>query len=98
MYGHMNEIIAGVEKRAAHDETWKVDARCAEEQWRDWFPPRFFWPERGASLVEVKKFCAACPVNDACREYALAHRERYGIWGGTSERERLRILKARRRG
>ncbi len=96
MYGDVNEVIPGCQKRAEHDETWKVDARCGEEQWRDWFPPRFFYPPRGASLVAVKKFCAQCPVQHDCLEYALHHRERHGIWGGTSERERLRILKARR--
>ncbi|MEZ5311676.1 MAG: WhiB family transcriptional regulator [Microthrixaceae bacterium] len=39
--------------------------------------------------------CATCPVKTQCLEYALANRIDHGVWGGTSERERRRILKRR---
>ena len=41
---------------------------------------------------EAKAICAECPVRQACLEHALAHREREGVWGGATERERRRIL------
>ena len=39
--------------------------------------------------------CEACTVKDACLEYAMANDERFGIWGGLSERERRRLRRAR---
>jgi WhiB family redox-sensing transcriptional regulator len=54
-----------------------------------------FFPERGASTKEAKAVCAACTVRETCLEYALAHGEKHGIWGGKSERERRRIRIAR---
>lgn len=43
---------------------------------------------------EALRLCRACPNLEHCREYAL-HYEMYGIWGGTTERERREIRKER---
>ena len=53
--------------------------------------PRRFFPEKGGSTREAKRICLGCEVRDRCLEYALAHDERFGIWGGLSERERRRL-------
>ena len=53
--------------------------------------PELFFPEKGGSVRAAKAVCAGCPVHAECLEYALAHDERYGVWGGTSERERRRL-------
>lgn len=59
---------------------------------------QFFHPdgERGASRnrreARAKAVCAACPVRAECAAHALAVREPYGVWGGFSEGERLRLL------
>jgi WhiB family redox-sensing transcriptional regulator len=37
--------------------------------------------------------CATCPVRLDCLEYALEARERFGIWGGTTEKQRRRLLR-----
>ncbi len=58
--------------------------------------PDLFFPERGASTREAKEVCRGCVVREDCLEWALAAGEKFGIWGGTSERERRRIRKARR--
>lgn len=58
--------------------------------------PDVFFPDRGESLEPAKSICAECIVRDECLEYALENRERFGVWGGTSERERRRIRRARR--
>lgn len=58
--------------------------------------PDIFFPDRGESLRPAKAVCDKCIVKDECLEYALASGERFGVWGGTSERERRRIRKARR--
>ena len=50
-----------------------------------------------ADGAEAKAICAECPVREPCLEHALAHREREGIWGGATERERRRIVRQRRK-
>ena len=57
--------------------------------------PDLFFPERGASTKEAKEVCRGCVVRDECLEYALSNGEKFGIWGGMSERERRRIRRAR---
>ncbi len=64
---------------------WQDRALCAQTD------PEAFFPEKGGSTREAKRVCTRCEVRDECLEYALAHDERFGIWGGTSERERRRL-------
>ena len=59
-------------------------------------PPAVFFPSDGVGVEIAKKFCATCPAKDPCLDYALESRIDHGVWGGTSERQRRRILKARR--
>lgn len=54
-----------------------------------------FFPERGASTREAKEVCRGCTVREHCLEYALVTGEKFGIWGGMSERERRRIRRSR---
>lgn len=54
-----------------------------------------FFPERGASTRRAKSICAACEVQSDCLEYALVNGEKFGIWGGMSERERRRVRRER---
>ena len=53
------------------------------------------FPKRGASTREAKSVCAGCEVKDDCLEYALVNGEKFGIWGGLSERERRRLRRQR---
>ena len=59
-----------------------ADALCAETD------PDAFYPEQGESTRAAKKICRRCELQDACLEWALENSERFGVWGGTSERER----------
>ncbi|MDX1658061.1 MAG: WhiB family transcriptional regulator [Nitriliruptorales bacterium] len=68
-------------------EEWMQDAKCLDAD------PEAFFPEKGGSTREAKRICAACPVREECLEYALGNEERFGIWGGLSERERRRLRK-----
>jgi WhiB family redox-sensing transcriptional regulator len=54
-----------------------------------------FFPERGASTRKAKAICGACSVKEECLEYAITNGERFGIWGGLSERERRKIRRQR---
>ncbi len=57
--------------------------------------PDLFFPERGASTKESKEVCRGCTVREDCLEFALVSGEKFGIWGGLSERERRRIRRQR---
>ena len=57
--------------------------------------PDLFFPERGASTREAKAVCRGCTVSEECLEYALRNSEKFGIWGGMSERERRRVRRQR---
>jgi WhiB family redox-sensing transcriptional regulator len=46
---------------------------------------------------EAKAICASCPVRQSCLEYSLSAREREGVWGGLTERERRRIVRQHRK-
>lgn len=67
------------------DDLWQERALCAQTD------PEAFFPEKGGSTREAKRICLGCEVRDECLEYALANDERFGIWGGLSERERRRL-------
>lgn len=58
--------------------------------------PDLFFPDRGESLEPAKRVCRGCPVQVACLDHALAGNEKFGVWGGTSERERRRLRRERR--
>jgi WhiB family transcriptional regulator, redox-sensing transcriptional regulator len=84
--------MAGLQPAAApeSEESWRVDALCAETD------PEAFFPEKGGSTREAKRVCVGCAVRTECLEFALSNDERFGIWGGLSERERRRLRLARR--
>ncbi len=66
---------------------WQERALCAQTD------PEAFFPEKGGSTREAKKVCTTCDVRSECLEYALENDERFGIWGGLSERERRKLKK-----
>lgn len=74
------------------DTTWKDRAACLGA------PAAVFFPERGEPTERAKRTCDGCPVRAQCLEYALAMGEKFGIWGGKSERERRAIRRQRRMG
>ena len=71
------------------DQSWQDFANCLGVD------PDLFFPERGASTKEAKEVCAGASFREDCLEYALANGEKFGIWGGMSERERRRIRRQR---
>lgn len=68
-------------------EPWMEEGICGQTD------PEAFFPEKGGSTAEAKRVCMGCPVRDTCLQYALQHGERFGIWGGKSERDRRKIQK-----
>lgn len=82
--------VPGVRRQTPLDDddsplAWQVDALCAQTD------PEAFFPEKGGSTRDAKRVCTSCEVKAECLEYALQNDERFGIWGGLSERERRRL-------
>lgn len=65
-------------------DDWKELARCKGVD------PELFFPERGFNLgtAAAVAVCALCPVRDPCLDYAIRNREKFGVFGGKSDRAR----------
>ena len=86
----MSEVIVPlahvvIRQEDVDDQGWQDRALCAQTD------PEAFFPEKGGSTREAKRVCRSCDVRSECLDYALENDERFGIWGGLSERERRRI-------
>lgn len=80
--------VPGVRRTDAEDDgalAWQTDALCSQTD------PEAFFPEKGGSTRDAKRICGECDVRGECLEYALGNDERFGIWGGLSERERRKL-------
>lgn len=72
---------------------WRYEGLCRQVD------PELFYPEKGQDTTKAaKRVCAECPVLAPCLEQALARSERFGVWGGMTERERRRIRPAAKTG
>jgi WhiB family transcriptional regulator, redox-sensing transcriptional regulator len=67
---------------------WRAAARCRTTDAEGLFVA-------GARQREARSFCKACPVRTECLAHALDHRIEFGVWGGTTERERRALLRSR---
>ena len=64
----------------------------------------FFGPEQGESELEkqtremrAKAVCNSCPVREPCLEFAMETNQKYGIWGGHTDKERASLKRRRAR-
>ena len=71
--------------------SWRQQGACRG------LDPSIFYPLDDEDAEPAKEVCAVCPVQVACLEHALGTREKEGIWGGATERERRSIIRQRRR-
>ena len=65
---------------------WQERALCAQTD------PESFYPEKGGSTREAKRVCMTCEVMGECLRFALDNNERFGVWGGLTERERRKLM------
>lgn len=71
--------------------SWRQRAACQG------IDAEIFYPSTDEEGEAAKAICGVCPVRETCLEYALANREREGVWGGLNERERRRVSRQRRK-
>jgi WhiB family transcriptional regulator, redox-sensing transcriptional regulator len=81
----LRDVLSELAMVTEDEQEWQERALCAQTD------PEAFFPEKGGSTREAKQICNSCDVRSECLEYALGHDERFGIWGGLSERERRRL-------
>lgn len=70
------------------DLEWKRYGNCAGKQTNIWYP------DNAAGLIAPRAICEDCPVTSECLDHALRH-EKYGVWAGTSERQREELRRRR---
>lgn len=76
--------------------TWQDRAACRDQPLDLFFGPEGEKPaQRDERERRALQVCARCPVLDACQAHAVSLPETYGVWGGTTEADRL-ALKRRR--
>jgi WhiB family redox-sensing transcriptional regulator len=73
-------------------QRWREDAQCRGLDLRLFFPEN----DEGPEAEDARSVCAECPVVADCLAYALSAKESYGVWGGTTPRER-RLIRRRSR-
>ena len=69
------------------EQPWSALAACRG------FDPAIFFPGQDGNADPALRVCESCSVREECLEYAIQTRQRYGVWGGTTERQRRRILR-----
>ncbi|MDQ4070225.1 MAG: WhiB family transcriptional regulator [Actinomycetota bacterium] len=73
------------------DLSWRFRGACRG------LDPEIFYPASEEEAGPAKDVCGTCTVRQQCLEFALTNREREGVWGGATEKERRRILRQRRK-
>jgi WhiB family redox-sensing transcriptional regulator len=74
-----------------HDMSWRQHGAC------NGLDPAVFFPDSEEAATEAIAICSECSVRLSCLEHALVVREKDGVWGGATDRERRRIIRQRRR-
>lgn len=74
-----------------HEFEWRMAGACRG------LDPAIFHPDDEVDADVAKQICEHCVVQVACLNHALQFREKVGVWGGATERERRRLLRQRRR-
>ncbi len=72
-------------------EPWIAAGACRT------YDPELFFPASGGDEATPIAICGECLVRLACLDYALEANERWGVWGGTTQRYRRRLVRALRR-
>lgn len=83
--------VAEIGEGSAPSGSWRRLALCAEVD------ADMFFPERGESTEPAKAVCRRCEVRPECLRDALRYSRESGVWGGMSEQQRRRLLRAEAR-
>jgi len=73
------------------NQAWRQHAACRGVD------PEVFYPVSDDEAETPKAICGACSARHGCLDWALTNKERDGVWGGATEKERRRMLRQRRK-
>lgn len=73
------------------DLEWQDRAACRRADLE------LFYSQEEGDVRAALSYCYGCPVREDCLAHAMTVREAFGVWGGSTERERRRIFRAERR-
>lgn len=84
--------LSAAHKLVDNDTDWMKNSKCHPDDGITWFPE----VGHARQVAEAKEFCQDCPVQKRCLEWVLNNEIMYGVWGGSSPKERERILHSRK--
>ncbi len=87
MFDIQNDFTEFIEVPITEERPWMVFAACRNAD------PLVFFPTTRDGVDEALAICATCPVRADCLDYAVEARERFGVWGGMTEKQRRRLLR-----
>ncbi len=91
MYEFADETIRMMPVPISDERPWLVFSACREAD------PDLFFPSTREETEQALAICASCPVRPECLEYSLEAGERFGIWGGLTEKKRRKVAGRLRR-
>lgn len=93
-YGPRQEeaALSYLRGRALDLAAWEPDALCKQIGQRLFYPEQIEGTIHRESPKAAKAVCGLCPVMPECRALAFVTGEKQGVWGGMSDRERVKAL------
>lgn len=91
MYELTDAIYRMMAVPISDERPWLVFGACRDAD------PDLFFPSTREETAKALTICASCPVRPECLDYALEAGERFGIWGGLTEKKRRKVAGRLRR-
>ena len=85
---HLDDVLIEILQAPINEERpWMVFGACRE------LDPELFFPQSSQAAGRAIAVCNTCAVRAECLEYSLEARERFGVWGGLTEKQRRQLLR-----
>lgn len=81
------DLVDFLEVPITEERPWVVFSACRQVD------PDVFFPTTREQEEHAISICKTCPVRMDCLDYAIEAREKFGIWGGLTEKQRRRLVR-----
>jgi WhiB family transcriptional regulator, redox-sensing transcriptional regulator len=79
--------VRSLPREVSPPDSWQDRSACYG------LDPEIFFPTTEEEAGLALSYCGLCPVRETCLAWAVYNGERYGVWGGTTEQQRRRIIR-----
>ena len=79
--------VQNLPKQVSPPDTWQEKSACYG------LDPEVFFPTTEEEAGLALSYCGVCSVREVCLAWAVLNGERYGVWGGTTEQQRRRLIR-----